>query len=84
MRNTQELRELRQSFRGWKVRIIYINEEISAKAIFYMERHFLSGRLTFPDALICATAISCGDTLLTANDRHYRMIKEVDLRIFRP
>lgn len=49
-----------------------------------MERHFLSGSLTFPDALICATSISYGDPLLTANDRHYRLIKEVDLRIFRP
>lgn len=83
MRNKRELRELRRSFRARNVRLLYISEEISAKAIFYMERHFLSGSLTFPDALICATSISCGDTLLTANDRHYRLIKEVDLRIFR-
>ena len=84
LRNKQELRELRRSFRAWKVRLLYISEEISAKAVFYMERHYLSGSLPLPDALICATAISNGDALLTANDRHYRLIKEVDLRIFRP
>jgi len=84
MRNNQELRELRRSFKAWNIRLLYINEEISARAIFYMERHYLSGSMTFPDALICATAISSGDTLLTANDRHYRLIKEVDLQIFRP
>jgi len=84
MRNKQELRELRSFFRAWNVRLLYISEDISAKAVFYMERHFLSGRLTFSDALISATSISCGDTLLTANDRHYRLIKEIDLRVFRP
>jgi hypothetical protein len=84
LRNKQELRELRRSFRAWKVRLLYISEEISAKAVFYMGRRYLSGSLPLPDSLICATAISNGEALLTANDRHYRLIKEVDLSIFRP
>ena len=84
MRNKQELRLLRKAFRFWNARILYISEEISAKAVFYVERHFLAGRLTFSDALIVSTAIVYGETLLTANDRHYKMVKEVDLKVFRP
>ncbi|HUU37938.1 MAG TPA: type II toxin-antitoxin system VapC family toxin [Candidatus Desulfaltia sp.] len=84
MRNKEELRLLRKMFRSWNARILYISEEISAKAVFYVERHFLAGSLTFSDALIVSTAIVHGETLLTANDRHYRMIKEVDLKVFRP
>ena len=84
MRNKEELRLLRKMFRSWNARILYISEEISAKAVFYVERHFLAGSLTFSDALIVSTAIVHGETLLTANDRHYRVIKEVDLKVFRP
>ena len=36
------------------------------------------------DALIAATALSLGTTLVTANDRHYRHVEELDLRVFRP
>lgn len=84
MRNKLELRLLRKAFHYWNVRFLYINEEISTKALFYIERHFLSGSLTFSDALIAATAIVRGETLFTANDRHYSMIKEVDVEVFRP
>lgn len=42
MRNKQELNELRKAFRIWNTKILYINEEISAKAMFYVERHYLS------------------------------------------
>lgn len=34
--------------------------------------------------MICATAIVHGSILMTANDRHYKMIKELRLKIFRP
>ncbi len=84
MRNKRELQDLRKAFRAWNARLLYISEDISAKAIFYIERHFLSKSLTLPDALICSTAIVHGESLLTANDRHYRMIKELDLEVFRP
>lgn len=84
MRNKHELQELRRTFRAWDMRLIYISEEISSKAVFFIERHFLSHSLTLADALICATAIVHGKTLITSNDRHYKMIKEVRLKIFRP
>jgi hypothetical protein len=84
MRNKSELNLLRKALRSWRARLLYISEEISAKAVFYVERHFLAGNLTFSDALIVSTAIAHGQTLFTANDRHYRLIKEVDLKVFRP
>jgi predicted nucleic acid-binding protein len=36
------------------------------------------------DALIAATALDSGTSLLTANDKHYRFIKDLNLTIFRP
>lgn len=84
MRNKQELRALRRALRNWKAEIIYINEEISSKAMFYVEQHYLSHSVQLADALIAATAVSYGLSLLTGNDKHYKIIKEVDIARFRP
>ena len=84
MRNKSELTELRRAFRDWNTKILYINEEISSKAMFYIERHYLSHSLQLADALIASTALVNGLPILTANDKHYKMIKEVDIINFRP
>jgi predicted nucleic acid-binding protein len=83
MRNKKELNELRKTFRLWKTNILYINEEISAKAMFYVERHVLSHSLQLAYALIAATASVNGLPILTGNEKHYKMIKELDIKTFR-
>ena len=52
LRNKSELIELRKAYRLWNTKILYINEEISSKAMFYIERHYLSNSLQLADALI--------------------------------
>ncbi len=84
MRNKGELIELRRAFREWNTKILYINEEISSKAMFYIERHYLSHSLQLADALIASTALVNGLPILTGNDKHYKMIKELQILKFRP
>jgi hypothetical protein len=84
MRNKSELGEFRKALRQWKATILFINEEISAKAMFFVERHFLGHAMQIADAHIAATAMVNAYPILTANDKHYRVIKEIDLKIFRP
>lgn len=84
MNNKKELTLLRQALRGWNARVIYLTEEISAKAMFYVEQHFLSHSLELADALIGASAITHGLPLLTGNDKHYKVLKDLDLQKFRP
>ena len=84
LRNKTELIELRKAFSQWNTKIIYINEEISAKAMFYIERHYLSHSLQLADALIASTAIANGLPLVTGNDKHYKVIKELGIIKFRP
>jgi len=84
LRNKAELIELRKAFREWNTKIQYINEEISAKAMFYIERHYLSHSLQLADALIASTAITNGLPLLTGNDKHYKVIKELSITKFKP
>lgn len=84
VRNKQELAALRNALLEWKARIMHISEEISMKAMFYVERYRLKNDLQFADALIGATAVACGSPLLTANMKHYQMIREIEVKTFRP
>jgi predicted nucleic acid-binding protein len=84
MRNKQELKNLKKALKQWGVKTIYINSEISALAIFYVEEYFLSHSMQLADALIGATCMNYGMTLYTANDKHYKTIKDLDIYVFRP
>lgn len=84
MRNQRELKELRRALRDWKVEIQYIDEEISSKAMFLVERHFLSDSMRLADALIASTALTNGISILTANDKHYKVVNQVEVKVFRP
>jgi len=84
MRNKDELRTLQKTLKQWKVKTIYVNEEISAKALFFVEEYFLSHSMQLADALIASTCTTYGATLVTANDKHYRVVKDLDISIFRP
>ena len=84
MRNKKELNNLRKALHGWNTQILYVSEEVSAKAMFYVEQHFLSHSIQLADALIGATAIAYGFPILTANDRHYKVMKDIQIKKFRP
>jgi len=82
MRNKNELVALRKALKSWSTKIIYITEEISSKAMFYVEQHYLSHSMQLADALIGATAVSNGISLLTGNTKHYKTVKEIKLSKF--
>lgn len=83
VRDKAELAVLRRSLQYWGASVQPLDQEISARAIFLMETYALSHGLQMADALIAATAVSLGTTLVTANDKHYRMIDGLDIEVFR-
>lgn len=83
MRNKRELTTLRGALRKWNAKILFINEDISAKAMFLVEQHYLSNSLFLTDALIASTAISNGLKLLTGNAKHYKIIKNLEVDEFK-
>jgi predicted nucleic acid-binding protein len=84
MRNKNELNTLRKALNGWNAKILYISEEISVKAMFFVEQHYLSHSIQLADSLIGATAIAYGLPILTGNDKHYKIMKNIQLKKFRP
>ena len=84
MRDKNELNNLRRALNAWGSKILYISEEISVKAMFFVEQHFFSHSIQIADALIGATAISHGLPILTGNDKHYKILKDLQIKKFRP
>ena len=84
MRNKNELQNLRRALHVWNSKILYISEEISVKAMFFVEQHYLSHSIQLADALIGATAIAYGLPILTGNDKHYKILKDIQIKRFRP
>jgi hypothetical protein len=83
-RDGAELRALRQAVQFWHAGIIHIDQGISGRASYLVEEYSLAHSLQLADALIAATALERGLPLVTANDRHYRFIPNLELHIFRP
>jgi predicted nucleic acid-binding protein len=84
MRNKNELNNLRKALHAWNSKILYISENISVKAMFFVEQHYLSHSIQLADALIGATAISYGLPILTGNEKHYKIFKDIQIKKFRP
>jgi predicted nucleic acid-binding protein len=77
MKNKNELRTLQKTLKQWGIKTIYINEKISSRALFYMDDYFLSHSMQLVDSLIASTAISNGIKLITSNDEHYKIVKDI-------
>ena len=83
MRDKRELKILQNHLRKWATGIIQINENTCARAMFIMEDFYLSHSLELADALIAATALENQEILLTANDKHYRFIPNIQISKFK-
>jgi len=83
MQDKKELRILQKYLREWSTEIIHITENISSRAMFFMEDYFLSHAMESADAIIAATTIEYQEVLLTANDKHYNYLPNIQINKFR-
>ena len=84
VRDKNELRMLRRTIRLNEWRILPLTEDISHRAVMYVEGYALSDGLRVADALIAASAVQSGAALMTANTRHYKCIPDIVLEPYRP
>jgi len=83
-RDKREVATIRSFLADLNFELLPLTENIGHRACIYMEEHALAAGLSLSDALIAATAAENGATLCTANQKHYRAIEDLDLRLFKP
>ena len=84
MRSKQEFRLLRRTVHEQTWAVLPISDNVSHRAIVYIENYSLSHGLQMADALIASTAIEFGLSLMTGNHKHYKAIPELPIKRYRP
>ena len=84
MRDKKEMKSFIKQLSKWNVKIIQINNDISTRAMIFVEQYALSHSMELADSLIAATCINESEMLLTANDKHYRHIPNIQIKKFIP
>jgi hypothetical protein len=83
-RDKRTVKAIKSFLADMQFRMLPLAENVGHRASIYLEEYGLSVAMTFADALIAAAAIEAKEALLTANDKHYRPIKELQIKRFRP
>ena len=65
-------------------RVLPLTENIGHRAAVYIEEYALSSGLRAGDAIIAATATSNNLLLSTSNKKHFKGLKDLTLKIFKP
>ncbi len=84
MRDKKEMNSFIKQLSNWNVDIIQISNDISTRAMIYVEHYYHSGALQLADALIAATCVHSSHVLLTGNEKHYKIIPNIQLKKFLP
>ena len=63
--------------------VLPITQNIGHRAAVYVEEYTLSHHLQAGDAIIAATAVEYSLPLLTGNQKHFKCINELNLKVFK-
>lgn len=83
-RNKTEQKAIGKFLKDLSFEVLMISENISHRACIYVEEYCLKANLQMADALIAATAVEHRATLCSANAKHYKVISECELKVFKP
>jgi len=83
-RNKEQHRITRGFISDFEFTILPLSENIGHRALIYVEQFALSSYMRAGDALIAATAIENNLPLVTSNAKHFRVVKDLELKVFKP
>lgn len=83
-RSKAELAKVKNGLSLSDAQILPITTGISDRALALIDTHALSNGLQLGDALIAATALEHGLTLLSGNAKHFSKLPGLALEVFKP
>lgn len=82
--NRQQYEYTKRFLKDFGFRTLPLTENIGHRAAVYVEEYSLSHGLRAGDAIIAATAAEGNLMLCSSNVRHFRPIRDLKLKVFRP
>lgn len=64
--------------------VLPLTENVGHRAIIYIEEYGLSSGIRAGDAIIAATAVENNMPLMTSNAKHFKGIRDLQLKVFAP
>ena len=64
--------------------VLPLTENIGHRASIYIEEYTFSSGIRSGDAIIAATAVENNMALVSSNAKHFKAIKELELKVFKP
>ena len=64
--------------------VLPLTENIGHRASIYVEEYTLSSSIRSGDAVVAATAVENNMILSSSNAKHFKVIKDLKLKIFKP
>jgi predicted nucleic acid-binding protein len=80
----QQQRLVKRFISNFNFSVLPLTENIGHRALVYVEEYGLSSGMRAGDAIIAATASENGMPLMTGNAKHFKVVKELELKIFKP
>lgn len=82
--NKKQHEYTRGFLKDYGFKVLPLSENIGHRAAVYIETYGLSHGLRAGDALIAATAAEHNLCLCSSNEKHFKPIKDLLLKVFRP
>ncbi len=82
--NKKQHLQIKDFLMTFNFRVLPFTENIGHRACVYLEEYTLSSGIRAGDAIVAATATENNLTLVSSNAKHFRPIKELKLKIFKP
>jgi len=80
----EQLRRTHDFILAFDFVVLPLTDNIGHRALIYLEEYTLSHGLRAGDAIIAATAAENKMVLISSNAKHFRPIKELNLKVFKP
>lgn len=83
-KNRKHQKGTRDFLSEYNFTILPLSEAIGHRASIYVEEYSLSHGVRAADALVAATATGNRLTLVSSNAKHFKPIRDLDLKVFKP
>ncbi len=83
-KNNLHLKHIKSFINEFAFSILPLTENIGHRALIYVEEYALPSNMRSGDAIIAATAVENDMTLVSSNVKHFKVVKNLRLKAFKP